>query len=72
MEVEFKIRYGTVRYLSSNIADGKLGENNFCAALGNPVQLVVEDVPLSVHHLLILVHVVQTNLSKRKVVKLQR
>ncbi len=55
--------------LSGDVSNRKLGEDNFGPALGNPVQLVVEDVPLGVHHLLVLVHVVQTNLENKTQVK---
>ena len=50
-------------HLCGNVSNGQLGEDDLGSALGDPVQLVVEDVPLRVHHLLVLLNVVQTDLD---------
>lgn len=42
------------KVLSGNIADGQLGEHHFGSTFNYLVQLVVEDLPLSIHHLLVL------------------
>ena len=49
-------------YLSCNIPDGELGEDDGSTTLSNPVKLVIQNIPFSIDHLLVLVNVVKTNL----------
>ncbi len=42
------------KVLSGYISDGQLREHHFSSTLNYLVQLVIEDLPFSVHHLLVL------------------
>ena len=55
LEKETEIRLIPVsKVLCGHVTNGELGENNLCTALDDLFKFVVEDVPLSINHLLIL------------------